>query len=400
MTDSSGGRRKGVSMTKKTAPPIATWLFWSLMVFGLFLWVNRQRVMDGVVADDSGVTYIIMFFFAVAFVMSLIVVIDLQNEYRTLQKMRKSGVIDNPNASEASAMFDAALSRIQLGEKVDIKNLVAAYATRLKARVSNMGVVAGMLITIGLIGTIIGLIIAVNGLGEVLDNADDFNVMRQGLRETFGGLGTAFYTTFFGAWLGGVVLKVIGSEMKKSVTLLAADALSFGELYVATQAAKHSSDALGELESRVGSLHDQLEALSASFGSVIEIIDSKQSTLADSLSSLVDAVAASNEQAAERAKNLVATVDSSLEETNRLADERLKVLANSIENAAQQTREKSDQHLISFVESVSSAINQSSRNAEARLNSKASQLAGKLSDAASALAEMAESAAAEYGEKR
>ena len=114
-------------------------------------------------------------------------------------------------------MFDSALERLRRGDRIEVRNLITAYGARLKGRVDNIGVLAGMLITVGLLGTVVGLIITVTGLDEVLQsNSGDFAEMKAGMTRTISGMGTAFYTTFFGALLGGVVLKVLGAEIEKN----------------------------------------------------------------------------------------------------------------------------------------------------------------------------------------
>ena len=69
---------------------------------------------------------------------------------------------------------------------------------------------SNIMITLGLIGTISGLIISITGLEQVMTSlGDDGTVVVGGLKQALDGMGTAFYTTLFGAVLGGFFLKLL-----------------------------------------------------------------------------------------------------------------------------------------------------------------------------------------------
>ena len=69
---------------------------------------------------------------------------------------------------------------------------------------------SNIMITVGLIGTITGLIIAMTGLETVMTSLSESgdNIIG-GLQTALSGMGTAFYTTLFGAILGGFFLKLL-----------------------------------------------------------------------------------------------------------------------------------------------------------------------------------------------
>ncbi len=311
-----------------------TWCFWSVVVLTAFLTVTWEYFVAGFTADTSNITWLILAFFIYGFLSSLRVALHLEVEFRSLKQMDDAECVGDPGKSDAVALFSSVEERIRRGDRIDVRNLITAYGAKLKGRVDNIGVISGMLITIGLLGTVIGLIITVTGLDHVLQSdGTDFAEMKTGLNEAVSGMGTAFYTTFFGALLGGVVLKVLSAEMRKSAQVLVADALRFSELYIAPQFAQNASESLNELENRVVVLNDQLTALGSSFGAVVETIDSKQTVLAEGLSDLIG--------------------------------------------------------------NVEDAMNQSSKDAEVRLNTKAADLAGKLNEAAAMLAGLVSSIGAE-----
>lgn len=339
-------------MAKKSVSPIMTWIFWSIVVLGVFLAVTWEYFVAGFTADTSNITWIILGFFVLGLFFSLRAAFYLESEFKSLRAMSEDERIGDPNSSDLASLFDSAAARIQRGERIQVRNLISAYGGSIKSKVDNIGVVAGMLITIGLLGTVVGLIITVTGLGNVLKaGSADYAAMKAGLNQTVSGMGTAFYTTFFGALLGGVVLKVLGAEMKRSGTQLVADALRFSELYVAPQFQKQAEESLDALEGRIVHLDGQLEQLGESFGAAINTLDSKQSAMAASLHGLLESIEQTNQAASDRVNALSSTVESTIEETNRLADERLRNLAGTIEQTNTQANERTSA-LVSSIEST------------------------------------------------
>ncbi len=373
-------------MAKKMVSPIMTWVFWGILVLGVFLLVTWEYFVAGFTADASKISYLIVAFFVYGFFASLRIAYYLQAEFTVLEVMESNQRVGNANSSDAAALFDAALERIRRGDRIDMRNLVSSYGIRIKARVDNISVISSMLITIGLLGTVIGLIITVTGLGHVLSaSGSDYAAMKAGLNQTVSGMGTAFYTTFFGALLGGVVLKVLGAEMKKSATQLVADTLRFSELFVVPQLSQNSSEALADLESKVVVLGGQLQQLGGSFSSVIDLIDSKQQALASGLGDLVamvgessrqanermEALAISGEQACmkadERMGSLMASVDRTVEETNRLADERLGAIVSTVEKTVEETNRLADERLAAVADTVAQSVAHTNRQADERI---------------------------------
>ncbi|NNJ71202.1 MAG: hypothetical protein HKP10_07950 [Kiritimatiellales bacterium] len=352
-------------MASKSISPIKTWIFWSILVIVAFLLITWDHFVQGFTQDSSKITWLIMGFFLYGFGTSFMVALKLQAEFNSIRRMEEDHRVGDANASDIAALFDSAMERIRRGDRIDVRTLVSAYGGKVRARVDNVGVISGMLITIGLLGTVVGLIITISGLDMVLQsNSADFATMKAGLTKTVSGMGTAFYTTFFGALLGGVVLKVLGSEMRKSAQTLVADALAFGELFISPQFAKKSSESLTELEERISVLHEQLASLGSSFGEVIETIDSKQTTLASGLGSLNEIIEKTSQQATERTDALVSTIGHAIAETSRHADERLAAISTTVEQTNREAAERSS----ALIEAITQAVGDTARQADERLN--------------------------------
>lgn len=114
------------------------------------------------------------------------------------------------------------------------KVLDIAHA-RLIARNRVVDLLASILITLGLIGTILGLLIAVGGLGGVLSGdseSSDMGELLASMKTTIDGLGTAFYTTLFGAAAGGVVLRILTSIVDAHIMRYVAHLSELVEVHV------------------------------------------------------------------------------------------------------------------------------------------------------------------------
>jgi biopolymer transport protein ExbB/TolQ len=111
--------------------------------------------------------------------------------------------------------------------------LIEITHARLVARNKVVELLASILITLGLIGTIIGLLLAVGGLGQLIGgNSTDMDQLMEGMQTTIGGLGTAFYTTLFGAAFGGVTLRILTSVVEANILRYIAHLSELSEVFV------------------------------------------------------------------------------------------------------------------------------------------------------------------------
>jgi flagellar motor component MotA len=120
---------------------------------------------------------------------------------------------------------------------VDISqdNLIELLHTRLLARNKVVELFSSILITLGLIGTILGLILMMDGLTDVMGNsAMDENLIKNLVSEhgPLSGLGVAFFTTLLGAILGGVVLRVLTSVVDSNIMEYTAHIAELTEVHV------------------------------------------------------------------------------------------------------------------------------------------------------------------------
>lgn len=130
-------------------------------------------------------------------------------------------------------------------------NLIEILHARLRARSQVSELFSSILITLGLIGTILGLIIMMNSLTVIMvDYGENTDGLLQALANPtsgpLGGLGVAFYTTLLGAVLGGVVLRVLNNVTDANIRRYSALLAELTEVYVlpymrSSAASRHSS---------------------------------------------------------------------------------------------------------------------------------------------------------------
>lgn len=112
-------------------------------------------------------------------------------------------------------------------------NLVTLLQTRLLAKTRLVEFTSSILVTLGLVGTIIGLIQSAGGLGAVFKamSEGDTSIM-QGVDAALGGMGIAFYTTLMGAVLGGVCLRLLSNLVDANTEHVVSHIAELTEIYI------------------------------------------------------------------------------------------------------------------------------------------------------------------------
>lgn len=112
-------------------------------------------------------------------------------------------------------------------------NLVTLLQSRLLAKTRLVEFCSSILVTLGLVGTIIGLIQSAGGLGEVFKAmaAEDGSIM-QGVDAALSGMGVAFYTTLMGAVLGGVCLRLLSNLVDANTEHIVSHIAELTEIYI------------------------------------------------------------------------------------------------------------------------------------------------------------------------
>jgi len=215
-----------------TSIPIVRWLFLSIILLGSFLFVTWDYFSKGLAEDSSQVSSLILILFIIGMIQSLRVSILNTYELKQLKKLTESRDPTHIKGSMKS-VFENSLKLIDQGDEVDFSSMLSNYQNQYLNMVRSVSVVSGVLITTGLLGTVIGLIITVSGISNVLNAVgQDYEMMIRGMNKTVEGMGSAFYTTFFGGLLGGVVLRLLSTENSRSASRLIADCEYLGACWI------------------------------------------------------------------------------------------------------------------------------------------------------------------------
>jgi len=193
------------------------WLIWAAAAvavhFALYLDPNLWEYIK---QDQSRITWVTYGLFTVGVLMSFFLVTTLTTEAIHAGKlgliaMEKSlGGINPDNPRRAVERFFLSLKEVvSKNNQPDIEALLDIEMAPFHRSSHAVEVIGNLLITLGLIGTVVGLTMTLSGLTTSLDAlGQDQDRLLNGLRRAMGGMGTAFYTTLLGAVLGGVLLRV------------------------------------------------------------------------------------------------------------------------------------------------------------------------------------------------
>jgi len=223
--------RQGSAMDQRFMKTLGFWVVWLSINVGVFIQLYQQDDLWGFVQNDtSHVTWVILIVFAlgvvVSFMHTLVLTVDWYYGYKIEGRLKRRGLqaahIPQQRMKSRSSRFLLAIQHISdTGGKVDLIELsTVEFATHI--RVSRfIGLLGSLLITVGLIGTVMGLTITLTGLNGALNNiGSDTSVLLEGLSEALSGMGLAFYTTLLGAVMGGILLRVFAYISDNSIEAL------------------------------------------------------------------------------------------------------------------------------------------------------------------------------------
>lgn len=94
---------------------------------------------------------------------------------------------------------------------------------------------SSILVTLGLIGTIIGLVLMMDGLQAAMAGGAGEELISKLMDKDVGplrGLGTAFYTTLMGSISGGIVLRVLTNVVDTNIMRYTAHIAELTEVFV------------------------------------------------------------------------------------------------------------------------------------------------------------------------
>ena len=116
------------------------------------------------------------------------------------------------------------------GRTLDQSMLAGALRVRLMMPIQILHYVANMLILLGLIGTVVGFVIAVSGLGDSLAGGENLQRVQGVLGQIVNGMGVALFTTLVGAILGGLWLQLHYQLLEKAIAGFVVDVVEHADI--------------------------------------------------------------------------------------------------------------------------------------------------------------------------
>jgi hypothetical protein len=193
-------------MIQKNPKDFYIWLFWltTTLILLIFALDKRWRYQY---SDNTGITTVIIILFIVSLVINIINTIRIFIEF---SKLKNSQGLFKEHITTLERAAQGKLSISQDFSLMIIEN-------RLFRQESWVQLFANLSITLGMIGTVVGLTLSMEGLSEAMgsmtnigsESGGNLNDPAIGLKQALSGMSSAFITTLAGAVLGGFFLKLL-----------------------------------------------------------------------------------------------------------------------------------------------------------------------------------------------
>lgn len=213
-------------MNQRALKALLYWTTWfTVTIVGYAQLYQGTDVVEFMQNDNSKITWLIVGVFIFGTIISLLLVLALTFEWAQAYD------VEDKVDERGLEGFDNARLRRMLGRYIrNLKYALSINASPEPEQLLNveMGgyrrtnhfieIVGNLLITLGLIGTVVGLTLTLTGLtGSLKALGSDQELLIASLRDSMAGMGTAFYTTLLGAALGGVILRVFALISEHSI---------------------------------------------------------------------------------------------------------------------------------------------------------------------------------------
>lgn len=188
---------------KSTNTLLYKWLVGNSFAFLILVMVTAQGWVALVLENDASyLTWAMSVIFIIFWGVSAYQIVNLNREINRFENSSSEGI--------AAQYFEKLRekSRNQGGAGVDQTLLAGTLRGRMMMSFHIIQYVANTLILLGLIGTVVGFVIAVSGLGETLGEGENLDRVKGVLGQIVNGMGVALFTTLVGSVLGGLWLQV------------------------------------------------------------------------------------------------------------------------------------------------------------------------------------------------
>lgn len=248
---------------------IALWTGWAISAIAVFVMMYRKANIIGFIQhDETRITWIILGMFIMGVAISLMHAMKLTGEwfraYRIESMVKDKGLasVKLGGRHVVDRFVESLRIIMERNGRLDLEVLIDVEFSRQRKTSQFVGLLGNLMITLGLIGTVLGMTITMNGLHGALGSLGiDQSLLVDGLRTAMNGMGVAFYTTLMGSVLGGVLLRVFSWITETSVDGLQDVMLRTCLVYASGDIEPTAERDMRALETTVEQLHARIELL-------------------------------------------------------------------------------------------------------------------------------------------
>jgi MotA/TolQ/ExbB proton channel family len=210
--------------------PLLIWAAYVVVMLLILVATLYKHLGTGIAADTSYFSLVIAGTFLCSFVYSFFIAARLRREWKGINRLDWT-LKNQATADSVAERLSLSIVNLAAPDAAKVKDLVDSYYSTQEVPLRTLSVIAGLMVTLGLIGTILGLIISVSGLESVMTEVGIANKnIFGGVKETIQGMAIAFYATLFGAVLGAVVLRMLSLSLTNSLIKMSCGLFEYLEL--------------------------------------------------------------------------------------------------------------------------------------------------------------------------
>jgi hypothetical protein len=353
--------------------PILSWSTWAGVLSLVMGVVTRHHLLVGFRVDETGMSAVIAALFVAGLVVSFLAAKQLHDEWGTLQRIRETHQLPAGKGNDLASVFQTLEEHKRNGRSVDIHAAIDTYHARHNSRVRSVSIMAALAISMGLLGTVVGLIMSISGLGGMVENIGlSRATMMEALKTTVAGMGTAFYTTFFGA-LAGLVLRAVAVSQLNSLSELCTSAAEYADANLNTLGGKE--DELGHQVSKVAEsfaeMQKEIESITARLGESFET----------TMGSFGEVMGAAGSHAQEATQEAFDSLNDSVKQASDAVAGSLADFKLSVDGTSDELKDAVSQ----LHAAIGQATGEMVTMAQAKLDTEAAEIAGQLSLAADSI---------------
>ena len=204
-------------MVQRGYRALVLWIVWTAAAIIIYLGLYQDsNFFEFIRNDRSRITWVILGLFCAgvigSFVLTLILTLESTKVDRLELVAKTLGLMGIESEGKrlcVASFFNSLRTIIAHRGDLDLDSLVDVEFSVYRRAAHGLEIIGNLLITLGLIGTVVGLTLTLTGLtGSLEALGHDQDQLLSGLRLAMSGMGTAFYTTLLGAVLGGILLRV------------------------------------------------------------------------------------------------------------------------------------------------------------------------------------------------